>query len=581
MKSLSPLHKVLSATLLTCFMLIGLLLVGNTNTSNQISDADLAQQKSRELGVMFNQHQQQLVDVIESFAFNEYWQRTPVAEWAQWLQSERPVYQAAGFTFMVIHRKRYGQFKFDNNDLKQTADLEPFIEMAYKKEAIFQVTTMINQEPALVSFAPIKNVKNTILGLVIGVELFDSKKLKTFHHQSGFPAAIVANESLLSSSSEDSFDLEDFETNIIQLSQKIEKPDWQLAILNKTQSGTSQKTILLLIGLSLTSLLIYFLWYQNKNEGKDFQLLNQSIKDEFAPIEQTEQLNNLITSLSNPLLTDAVKSIQTRLETLLSQNKTIKLENKKLKDNEDMLRDATNALAIQRDSAAAAPKLRSEFLSRMGDEITTPMKSVISMIKLLNEYIVEKEAKQVLKIASSSSRTLVDNLNNILDFSKLDAGLLKLSKSQFNVLEVAEQLVKQYTHIANEKGLKLNISSNPDVPEIISADKVRVKQVLRNLIGNAIRFTKEGEVSLYIDMINKNNKNLIRFTIKDTGVGIPPEAQKELFESLEKTTKLTNASFAGRLRLIVSKHLAELMGGDIGVISKAGEGSQFWFTSEY
>jgi len=159
--------------------------------------------------------------------------------------------------------------------------------------------------------------------------------------------------------------------------------------------------------------------------------------------------------------------------------------------------------------------------------------------------------------------------------------MLRLKSNQFSVRELIDDLSSELSHFANEKELSLQASSDPEVPATIRADLYRIKQILRNLLGNAIRFTKSGEVSLYADTTMKSGKQLLRFTITDTGVGIPPEAQKGLFDSLQQTTKLSNSSFAGRLRLIVSKHLAELMGGEIGVISEMGKGSQFWFTIKY
>ena len=156
--------------------------------------------------------------------------------------------------------------------------------------------------------------------------------------------------------------------------------------------------------------------------------------------------------------------------------------------------------------------------------------------------------------------------------------MLKLSPRKFIIRELVDDLSSELSHYANEKDLALQASCSPDLPSEILADKNRIRQILRNLLGNAIRFTKSGEISLYADMVEKEGKQLLRFTVKDTGVGIPLEAQKGLFDSLEQSTKLTNSSFAGRLRLIVSKNLAELMGGEIGVISETGNGSQFWFT---
>ncbi|MEP2302662.1 MAG: ATP-binding protein, partial [Kangiellaceae bacterium] len=261
--------------------------------------------------------------------------------------------------------------------------------------------------------------------------------------------------------------------------------------------------------------------------------------------------------------------------------KALAIDVRKLQESQDLLQKVKTNIESERDTAVAAPRLKSEFLSRMGDEITTPMKSVVSMLKLLSEYPFDPEPKQLLTIAKRSTRTLVNNLNNILDFSKLDAQMLRLKPKQFSVRELVDELSSELSHFANEKGLSLQASSAPEMPELLTADEYRIKQILRNLLGNAIRFTKSGEVSLYADLTAKAGSKLLRFTISDTGIGIAPAAQKELFDSLEQTTKLSNSSFTGRLRLIVSKRLAELMGGEIGVISEVGEGSQFWFTVAY
>ncbi len=232
----------------------------------------------------------------------------------------------------------------------------------------------------------------------------------------------------------------------------------------------------------------------------------------------------------------------------------------------------------ERDLALTAPRTKSEFLSRMGDEITTPMNSMMSMLSILNEHNLDAQEKELLLIAIRSAKTLLENLNNIMDFSKLDAGLLKLNRQSFPVKSLVQAVINDYAHHAQAKNLKLTWNVNADVPETATNDANRVFQLLQNLVGNAVRFTKEGEVGVYVDVWERNNQKLLRFTVSDTGVGLPKDAVATLFESLESRSKLTNASFAGRLRLIVAKMLAELMGGEIGVVSEPGKGSRFWFT---
>ncbi len=257
---------------------------------------------------------------------------------------------------------------------------------------------------------------------------------------------------------------------------------------------------------------------------------------------------------------DELKQKQHKLQTVTKQLKAIKAEHTKL---------------------LQAPKLKSGFLSRMGDEVTVPMKSVSSMLKLLSEFSLDDEPKEILGIARRSQQQLSSNINNILDFSKLDAGLLKLFPAEFDLEVLIQELVTELKPHAESKALKLEWSLNDRVPLSCFGDRQRICQILFNLAANAIRFTKDGTVGIYVDTLYVKGTQLIRFSVTDTGIGLPKEAINSIFESLEQHSKLTNSSFAGRIKLIVSKQLAELMGGNIGVSSEIGKGSRFWFTIRY
>ena len=296
---------------------------------------------------------------------------------------------------------------------------------------------------------------------------------------------------------------------------------------------------------------------QRENEGQRGTLASLRSVPETAPLQQA--------------------MLQWQQQTS-QQAQQLEVQLTRLRSQHDQLVEQTRHVLRERDVAVNAPKTKSEFLSRMGDEITTPMNSMMSMLHLLDQYRLPQEPRELLTIASRAARTLVDNLNNILDFSKLDAGLLKLNKQPMPLQPMLESVVAEYAHHASAKNLKLTHSINLDVPDAALADEARVKQILGNLIGNAVRFTKEGEVGVYVDVLEKDQRKRLRFSVSDTGQGIPKDAQAGLFDSLDSRSRLTNASFAGRLRLIVSKQLAELMGGEIGVSSEVGKGSRFWFT---
>ncbi len=327
--------------------------------------------------------------------------------------------------------------------------------------------------------------------------------------------------------------------------------------------------LLLLIGAGAG----WWFWQSSTREEADRQALLGAVQQE------SDGVRGSLAALPSAPQTAALKSLllhwqQQQQQQLLQQDAQLQ----RLRQQHDQLLEQSRHVLRERDVAVNAPRTKSEFLSRMGDEITTPMNSMMSMLHLLDQYRLPQEPRELLTIANRAARTLVDNLNNILDFSKLDAGLLKLNKQPVDLRPMVETVCNEYAHHAVARNLKLSHSINLDVPERALVDETRVKQILGNLIGNAVRFTKEGEVGVFVDVLEKDNRKSLRFSVTDTGQGIPKDAQNGLFDSLDSRSRLTNASFAGRLRLIVCKQLSELMGGEIGVSSELGKGSRFWFT---
>ncbi len=275
---------------------------------------------------------------------------------------------------------------------------------------------------------------------------------------------------------------------------------------------------------------------------------------------------------------------ETLLETLrelqsMTEQQHVELE--KLREKQHKLKHQYEHLLKKYHALENQPKTRSSFLSRMGDEITTPMNSVTSMLKLLQEFKLPPEPTEILDIANRSHQVLASNLENLLDFHKLDAGLLKLIPADFEIKVMVQEVIDELAPHAQAKGLELEWNINERVPLTCHSDRQRIRQVLYNLVGNAIRFTKTGKVSVFVDLLYEKGHQLVRFTVVDTGIGIPEEAQKTLFDSLAERSRLTNSSFAGRLKLIVCRQLVTLLGGQIGVKSEVGKGSRFWFTIRY
>jgi len=579
---MSPTYKSLLSILVSC-IIFTLLLVNNNSNQAFISEGSGSEQEvAKQIATQLNQNVKELSKGLSKFSNHSFWQSSEPTNWAQNLFTQEGIYKAAGLDYLGIYASANNQLYLDNTSQSaEELDLRKPINRLYKSQKATQIIQMYREQPAIILLTPIKSVENKMIGALIGIKLVNSPLLKNYHFIAKIPVVLLKNGNQSQLSIDSSITLSDYHLFEIEWPMKIKSSVWKLALIAKKESLLSSSFLLIFASFLLTFLTLGYVWFQLKKIKSSIKLLDQSLNIDLPITEQIKLLNQMNHMSQDEELLVCATSIKNRLEQLSQQKKALNLELRKLQESQQQLEKDKSNVEQERDSAVAAPRLKSEFLSRMGDEITTPMKSMVSMLKLLSEYQFEPEPKQLLTIAKRSTRTLVNNLNNILDFSKLDADMLKLRSKEFSVRELVDELSSELSHFANEKSLSLQASSAPEIPALIVADEYRIKQILRNLLGNAIRFTKSGEVSLYTDLMQKDGQTLLRFTIADTGIGITPAAQKELFDSLEQTTKLRNSSFAGRLRLIVSKKLAELMGGEIGVDSNLGKGSCFWFTVTY
>ncbi|MCW8999082.1 MAG: ATP-binding protein, partial [Kangiellaceae bacterium] len=541
----------------------------NDQSEAQVSAQLLAEQIDAKVAALQNS--------LNSLSYNTFWQSSPVAEWSYWLESQSNLFQAAGLSLVGVHSKSNDVLYFEKpSRAGQLGELKQPLERLYNQQKPVSLLKLFRDKPAIILLTPIKNIDQQSIGTLVGIKYLDIVELKRYHYLTKVPVALTKNGLIQAVSIESSPSLTDYDLVEINWPKSINSALWKLVLLVNPPPAISGMYLFLAIGVALTLLLAFVVYKQLSSSQKNILLLDDTLDVQLPIPEQINRLNTLQNLTQDVSFAELIQSIRSRIEQLVQQKKSLSIELRKSQESEKTLQATASSLTNERDSAVAAPRVKSEFLSRMGDEITTPMKSVVSMLKLLSEYEFESEPKQLLNIAKRSTRTLVDNLNNILDFSKLDAQMLKLKPSTFSVRELVDGLSAELSHYANEKGLSLQASCDPNIPPQVKADLSRIRQILRNLLGNAVRFTKQGEVSLFANVFIEGEQSYLKFAVKDSGVGIPAEAQKGLFDSLEQQTKLTNSSFAGRLRLIVSKHLAELMGGEIGVISEPGKGSQFW-----
>jgi len=270
-----------------------------------------------------------------------------------------------------------------------------------------------------------------------------------------------------------------------------------------------------------------------------------------------------------------------RREKLLSQavaerTKELRREIQEHERTQEQLMQAKHA-------AENASRAKSEFLANMSHEIRTPMHGVLGMTELALGTELTSEQFEYVNFARGSAQSLLSIINDILDFSKIEAGKLELDPIDFNLLQLLDECAKSLSIKAHEKGLELICAVDPEVPEFLVGDPLRLRQVLFNLAGNAIKFTLKGEVVTQVSLEHRNEPGIwLGFNVKDTGIGIAGDKQKSIFDGFSQADNSTTRKFGGTgLGLRISSRLVQLMGGEIFVRSEIGAGSEFQFSLRF
>ena len=338
-----------------------------------------------------------------------------------------------------------------------------------------------------------------------------------------------------------------------------------------------KKTVALVVGFVLLAAgLALWLAYRL---SRRFHILGKAaiqLANGDVPKVQTDSHVREVRKLSQ-ILHDSAREISSSRTALQEANDTL----------EARVASRTAALEASREEALSAARAKAAFLATMSHEIRTPLNGVVGMTTLLADTPLNHEQSDYVHTMRVSSDQLLGVINDILDFSKIESGKLELENEPLSLMSTIEEACDMGAPRAREKGLELLVDLEDNLPEWVRGDVTRLRQILLNYINNAVKFTEKGQVLVSAHMLEEFDANrtsepgaLIEFRVKDSGIGIPEDRQSALFQSFTQVDTSTTRKYGGTgLGLAICKRLAELMGGDVGLESAAGEGSIFWFTA--
>ncbi|MBD2705031.1 response regulator [Spirosoma sp. BT702] len=315
------------------------------------------------------------------------------------------------------------------------------------------------------------------------------------------------------------------------------------------------------------------------NAAQDYLKLQNFLEETQAQSEELQSQHNELETLNAELEMQAQR-LQTSEEELRVQQEELQQTNTELEERGLLLEEKNEEIQKKADELELATRYKSEFLANMSHELRTPLNSILLLSRLLSENTEENlsdDQIEYAKVIQSSGNGLLGLIDEILDLSKIEAGQMKLDYQPVSIRDITDELQALFAILAKEKGLEFSISVESDVPSSIETDKIRLGQILKNLLSNALKFTAKGSVTLSIKRSeNRIGEPTLLFTVADTGIGILPEKQPIIFEAFQQADGSTKRKYGGTgLGLSISRELAKLLGGEITLVSQVNKGSTF------